>query len=77
MAAIDHQRTVRAGHLDHVAPGTLEQRRAAQIGGCDDRPASRDTRELEAEAVAFFVCQAIGLDVTDAARDYIHLYRGD
>lgn len=43
----------------------------------DDRPASRDTRELEAEAVAFVVAQAIGLDVTDAARDYIHLYRGD
>jgi antirestriction protein ArdC len=43
----------------------------------DERPASRDTRELEAEAVAFVVGQAIGLDVTDAARDYIHLYRGD
>jgi hypothetical protein len=43
----------------------------------DDRPASRDVRELEAEAVAFVVGQAIGLDVTDAARDYIHLYRGD
>lgn len=43
----------------------------------DDRPASRDTRELEAEAVAVVVGQAIGLDVTDASRDYIHLYRGD
>lgn len=42
-----------------------------------ERPASRDTRELEAEAVAFVVGNAIGLDVTDAARDYIHLYRGD
>lgn len=37
-----------------------------------DRPVSGDTRELEAEAVAFVVGQAIGLDVTDAARDYIH-----
>jgi len=44
---------------------------------CDDRPASRDTRELEAEAVAFVVGQTLGLDVVDAARDYIHLYRGD
>jgi hypothetical protein len=44
---------------------------------CDDRPGSRDTRELEAEAVAFVVGQAIGLDVIDCARDYIHLYRGD
>lgn len=43
----------------------------------EDRPGSRDTRELEAEAVAFVVAHAIGLDVTDAARDYIHLYRGD
>jgi hypothetical protein len=42
-----------------------------------DRPASRDVRELEAEAVAFVVGEAVGLDVRDAARDYIHLYRGD
>jgi hypothetical protein len=41
-----------------------------------DRP-SRDTRELEAEAVAFVVGESIGLEVADAARDYIHLYRGD
>ena len=43
----------------------------------DDRPASRDTRELEAEAVAFVVGEAIGLDVCQSTRDYIHLYRGD
>jgi hypothetical protein len=43
----------------------------------EDRPMSRDTRELEAEAVAFVVGEAIGLRVADAARDYIHLYRGD
>jgi hypothetical protein len=43
----------------------------------DDRPASRDTRELEAEAVAFVVGEAVGLDTSEAARDYIHLYRGD
>jgi antirestriction protein ArdC len=42
-----------------------------------DRPESRDTRELEAEAVAFVVGQAVGLDLADAARDYIQLYRGD
>jgi hypothetical protein len=42
-----------------------------------DRPASRDTRELEAEAVAFVVGAAVGLDTTDSSRDYIHLYRGD
>lgn len=42
-----------------------------------DRPASRDTRELEAEAVAFVVGDAIGLGVSQSSRDYIHLYRGD
>jgi antirestriction protein ArdC len=42
-----------------------------------DRRRSRDARELEAEAVAFVVGQAIGLEVADAARDYIHLYNGD
>jgi antirestriction protein ArdC len=43
----------------------------------DDRPASRDTRELEAEAVAFVVGSAIGLNTLEASRDYILLYRGD
>ena len=43
----------------------------------DDRPASRDTRELEAEAVAFVVGGAVGLNTSDSSRDYIHLYRGD
>jgi hypothetical protein len=43
----------------------------------DDRPTSRDTRELEAEAVAFVVGEAVGLQVADGAVDYIHLYRGD
>ena len=42
-----------------------------------DRPASQDARELEAEAVAFVVGDAVGLDVSQASRDYIHLYRGD
>ena len=43
----------------------------------DDRPTARDTRELEAEAVAFVVGEAVGLDTAHASRDYIHLYRGD
>jgi len=43
----------------------------------EDRPASRDTRELEAEAVAFVVGDAVGLDTGAASRDYIHLYHGD
>jgi len=33
----------------------------------DERPKSRDTRELEAEAVAFVIGHVLGLDVTDSA----------
>ncbi len=43
----------------------------------DDRPASRDTRELEAEAVAFVVGEAVGLNARQSSRDYLHLYNGD
>ena len=34
-------------------------------------------RETEAEAVAFVVCKAMGLDSTTRSSDYISLYRGD
>jgi len=38
---------------------------------------SKTVRETEAEAVAFVVSQAIGLDTNTASSDYIHLYAGD
>ena len=38
---------------------------------------SKRIRETEAEAVAFVVCNAIGLEAGSAARDYIGLYGGD
>ena len=38
---------------------------------------SRTIRETEAEAVAFVVSKAIGLDTNTAASDYIKLYNGD
>ena len=38
---------------------------------------SKRSRETEAEAVAFVVCQAIGLETGSAAQDYIRLYEGD
>jgi N-terminal domain of anti-restriction factor ArdC len=38
---------------------------------------SKRTRETEAEAVAFVVCSAIGLETGTAAQDYIGLYGGD
>ena len=42
-----------------------------------DRPTSRKTRELEAEAVAFVVGTSTGIDTSASSRDYIHLYGGD
>ena len=38
---------------------------------------SKRVRETEAEAVAFVVSQAIGLNTASAAKDYIELYSGD
>ena len=45
----------------------------------DERRAStsKRIRETEAEAVAFVVCSAIGLETGSAAQDYIGLYGGD
>ena len=45
----------------------------------DDRRSStsKRIRETEAEAVAFVVCSAIGLETGSAAQDYIGLYGGD
>ena len=38
---------------------------------------TRTVRETEAEAVAFVVCEAAGLDTNTASADYIRLYSGD
>lgn len=38
---------------------------------------TRQSRELQAEAVAFVVAQAVGLDTGTASSDYIQLYKGD
>jgi len=45
----------------------------------DRRSGQLSTRqmEVEAEAVAFVVCTAHGIDCRDQSRDYIHLYQGD
>ena len=41
------------------------------------QPLNRKVRETEAEAVAFVVCNAIGLECGTASSDYIQLYQGD
>ena len=38
---------------------------------------TKRSRELEAESVAFVVCNAVGLDAQASSTDYIQLYRGD
>jgi hypothetical protein len=38
---------------------------------------SKRVRETEAEATAFVVCQAVGLESGSAASDYIQLWNGD
>jgi hypothetical protein len=38
---------------------------------------TKTVRETEAEAVAYMVCQSIGLESGSAAQDYIQLHRGD
>jgi antirestriction protein ArdC len=42
-----------------------------------DQNSSKTTRETEAEAVAFVVCQAVGLDTNSSSSDYIGLCAGD
>jgi antirestriction protein ArdC len=42
-----------------------------------NRPKGKTVREAEAEAVAYVVCQGIGLDTNTASSDYIQLYNGD
>ena len=38
--------------------------------------ATRQVRETEAEAVAYTVCRAFGIDSTTRSSDYIQLYQG-
>ena len=38
---------------------------------------TRTIRETEAEAVAFVVCQAVGLDGAEASSSYIQIWNGD
>ena len=58
---------------------TLAHEVAHELMHRDERRAStsKRRRETEAEAVAFVVCQAIGLETGSAAQDYIQLYEGD
>lgn len=58
---------------------TLVHEQAHAMLHQSDRPAetTKRIRETEAEAVAFVVCHAIGLDTGTAAADYVALYGGN
>ena len=58
---------------------TLAHELAHELMHRSERRSATSTcvRETEAEAVAFVVSQAIGLETISAARDYIQLYTGD
>jgi len=69
--------------LPDQAPGeefsTLAHEVAHELMHRDERRnrTTKRVRETEAEAVAFVVCGAIGLETGSAAQDYIGLYGGD
>ena len=58
---------------------TLAHEVAHELLHRGDRRASttKQVRETEAEATAFVVCQAVGLETGSAASDYIQLWNGD
>jgi antirestriction protein ArdC len=58
---------------------TLAHELAHELLHRGDRRAStnKQIRETEAEATAFVVCQAIGLETGSAAADYIQIWNGD
>ena len=58
-----------AHELSHELLHSEQDRRSGQL--------SKRQMEVEAEAVAFVVCTANGIDCRDQSRDYIHLYQGD
>jgi hypothetical protein len=58
---------------------TLAHELAHEMMHRDERRSStsKRSRETEAEAVAFVICHAIGLETGSASQDYIQIYDGD
>lgn len=67
------------GHPDprHNLAMTLEAAARYDEAISAYRVALETVRETEAEAVAFVVCEAAGLETGTASSDYIQLYQGD
>jgi len=69
------QQGLEPAHEFHVLVHELAHETLHHRDG-EARP-DKTVRETEAEAVAFVVSQAVGLDTNGAASDYIQLYRGN
>ena len=69
--------TVRPDLSEAHTFSVLSHEIAHQLLHKTQRPVSKTIRETEAEAVAYTVSRAIGLDTNTAASDYIQLYNGD
>jgi antirestriction protein ArdC len=86
-ADIAPARGISAGGKIMLLPGqspaeefaTLAHELAHEMMHRDERRSStsKRIRETEAEAVAFVICDAVGLETGSASQDYIQLYHGD
>ena len=69
----------RSGKMYRYGPITTEVEIAHEMLHRGDRRTlpTKQVRETEAEAVAFVVCQSVGLQNGTASQDYIQLWHGD
>lgn len=65
------------GDAEHFAVLTHELAHEWLHGDERRKETTKTVRETEAEAVAFAVCRAFGLDCSTRSSDYIQLYQGD
>lgn len=75
--SLGRQITLRDGLSPAEECSVLVHELAHSLLHLGDVATTKTVRETEAEAVAFVVCQAIGLDTGSSSSDYIQLYRGD
>lgn len=75
----DGEITLRPGLSPAEEFSTLAHEAAHELLHKGDRRAetTRTIREVEAEAVAYVICRAVGLESASHSADYIQLYQGD
>lgn len=68
--------SIRKGLSPAAELSTLAHELAHELLHFDKQPRPRIVQETEAEAVAFIVCEAVGVESRDASADYIQLWDG-